>query len=449
MKHTEIDLLHGPLVRDILRFSVPLMLTNVLQVLFNMSDIAVVGRFAGAEALGSVGSTAILVTLYTGLLLGMASGVNVTAARCIGAGRSDEVADAVHTSFAVSGALGMLLLLVCFLSAEPVMLLLGTKDVLLAGAVRYLRIYALGMPAMALYNWGAAVLGAGGDTRRPLAILTCAGIANILLNLFFVIAWKLGTAGVALASALSQLGAAAAILRVLLRREDALRFRPGRVRVNRAMARNILRIGIPSGLQNAVFAFANLFIQGAVNTFDAVTVEGNSAALNADGFAYDIMAAVYTACAAFMSCAYGAGDRERVRRSYRVSLACSFAAGAVMGLLLLVFGRQFLFLFTDSAAVVDRGLERLRVMAVSYAFSAFMDCTIAASRGIQKTAVPTVIVLLGSCVFRIIWIYTVFAHFRTLTSLYLLYIFSWTITAAAEIVYFRRAFRRQMPVRAG
>ncbi len=440
-----LSLTEGPLLPAIVRFSLPLMLSNVLQVLFNMSDIAVVGRFAGPEALGAVGSTTILVSLFTGFLIGMGSGVNVTVARYLGAEQLRDVSETVHTSallLTLSGAL----LTACGVLATPGLLrLLGTKDVLLDGAVRYLQLYLLGMPAMAVFNFGNGVLSASGDTRRPLIFLSIAGVLNVALNLVFVIGCGMAEAGVALASVIAQYASAALILLSLTRRHDALRLTRRRLRLNPGKCRQVLSISIPSGLQNAIFAIANLFIQGAVNSFDAVMVEGNAAAANADALVYDVMAAVYVACASFMSQNEGAGQRPRVKKSYLICLGLSFGIAAVMSAALVIFGRTFLSLFTGDAAVAEAGLIRLRIMGCSYAFSALMDCTIAASRGIGKSLVPTVIVVLGSCVFRIFWVYTVFARFHTILSLYLLYICSWTITGLAELAYFVRSYRQLPP----
>ena len=440
------SLTEGPLLLAIVRFSVPLMLSNILQVLFNMSDIAVVGRFAGPEALGAVGSTAILVTLFTGFLIGMGGGVNVVTARYLGAKRDQDVSETVHTSAILLLITGILLLAFGFVFTPALLQLLGTKAALLEGAVRYLRIYLLGMPALAMFNFGNGVLSASGDTRRPLLFLSVAGVLNVVLNLLFVIAFEMAEAGVALASAVSQYVSAGLILLSLARRPESIGLHRAQLRLNGRKSRQVLSLSIPSGLQNAIFAIANLFIQAGVNTFDAVVVEGNAAAANADALVYDVMAAVYMACSSFMSQNYGAGHRERVRKSYLLCLGLSFGIAAVMSALLVVFGRTFLALFTRDAGVVEAGLTRLRVMGCSYAFSALMDCTIAASRGLGRSLVPTVIVILGSCVFRVIWVFTVFAHFHTILSLYLLYIFSWTITGIAELIYFIRCYREKMRV---
>ena len=440
------SLTEGPLFPAIVRFSVPLMLSNILQVLFNMSDIAVVGRFAGPEALGAVGSTAILVTLFTGFLIGMGSGVNVVTARYLGAKRDQDVSETVHTSAILLLITGILLLAFGIAFTPALLRLLGTKEELRDGAVRYLRIYLLGMPALAMFNFGNGVLSASGDTRRPLLFLSVAGVLNVVLNLLFVIAFEMAEAGVALASAVSQYVSAGLILLSLARRPESIGLHRAQLRLDGRKSRQVLSLSIPSGLQNAIFAIANLFIQAGVNTFDAVVVEGNAAAANADALVYDVMAAVYMACSSFMSQNYGAGHRERVRKSYLLCLGLSFGIAAVMSAALVIFGRTFLALFTKDTGVVEAGLTRLRVMGCSYAFSALMDCTIAASRGLGRSLVPTVIVILGSCVFRVIWVFTVFAHFHTILSLYLLYIFSWTITGIAELIYFIRCYREKMRV---
>ncbi len=440
----QIDLLEGNLWRDIALFSLPLVFTNLLQVLFNMADIAVVGRFAGSSALGSVGSDAILISLFTGLLIGIGSGVNVLSARYIGERNYDRERRLVCTAFFFCLCAGIVIAVIGNLGAEVILTLMHTKDELMHGAVLYLRVYLMGMPALALYNWGNAVFSSDGDTKKPLLFLSISGVLNVLLNLFFVIVLKLSVLGVALASALSQYAAAGMTIYALLKSDRVYGLHLRRDHLDLKIAKRIAALGIPAGLQNAIFMFANLFIQAGVNSFSVVMVEGNAAATNADSLVYDVMAAIYVACSSFMSQNYGAGQKERVQKSYFITLLYSWLAGAVLGISLILMGRSFLGLFTSEAAVVDAGMSRLKIMGLSYAFSAFMDNTIAASRGLGKTVVPTFIVIMGSCVFRIIWIMTVFAHFHTIPSLYLLYIFSWGITASFEYLYYRRVYREAM-----
>ena len=446
MKSNTKTLTEGPLAKQILLVSLPLALSNLLQVLFNMSDVAVVGRFAGSTALGSVGSTSIFVTLFTGFLIGLSNGINVLVARFYGAKHPGDVKKTVHSALIVSFLAGVILLFVGLLGSPALLELLNTKPDLLPGAILYLRVYFLGMPALALYNFGNAVFSSIGDTKKPLVYLSIAGGLNIVLNLFFVIVCKLDVAGVALASTISQCVSAGLILHALTKVQDCYALDIHAIRLDLGMTKRILLLGVPAGFQNAIFAIANLFIQAGVNSFDSLMVKGNSAAANADNMIYDAMAAFYMACASFMSQNYGAGKVDRVKKSYFISLAYSFGVGLVLGGGLLVFGRPFLSLFTTEPAVIDAGKKRVMVMGWAYCISAFMDCTIAASRGLGKTVVPTIIVIAGSCVFRVVWVYTIFAHFHTIPSLYLLYPCSWALTALAEIVYFAHCYKQSMKI---
>ena len=324
-------LTEGPLAKQIFLVSLPLALSNLLQVLFNMSDVAVVGRFAGSTALGAVGSTSTLVTLFTGFLIGLSNGINVLVARFYGARHPKDVEKTVHSAAIISAVAGVVLLLIGLLGSPAMLRLLNTKEDLLPGAILYLRVYFLGMPALALYNFGNAVFSSIGDTKKPLMYLSIAGALNILLNLFFVIVCDLSVVGVALASAISQCVSAFLILRALTRVQDCYALDPHKLQLDPVQAKSILALGVPAGLQNAIFAIANLFIQAGVNSFDSLMVKGNSAAANADALIYDCMAAFYMACASFMSQNYGAGRPDRVKKSYFISLGYSFGVGFVLG----------------------------------------------------------------------------------------------------------------------
>lgn len=442
MDRSSQDLTTGSLWKKIMIFSIPLMISNLLQVLFNLSDIAVVGRFAGAAALGSVGSTTILVVLFTSFLIGMGNGVNVLVARFCGAKKQKDLSETVHTALLLCMAVGVIILLAGLFSSRAILELLHTKPELIDGSTRYLRIYFLGMPALAIYNYGNAVFSAVGNTKKPLLFLSVAGVINVALNLFFVIVCHMDVAGVATASVIAQYISAVLIIYSLLREKGECQLKWKELRLNRGKAGMILSIGIPSGVQAAIFQVANLFIQAGVNSFSATMVSGNAAAANADAIIYDVMAAFYTACSSFLGQNYGAGKKDRVKKSFLISQLYSFVSGVILGGLLLLFGREFLSLFTKETAVIDAGMQRLVIMGFSYAVSAFMDCAIAASRGLGKSLVPTIIVIGGSCIFRIVWIYTIFAYFHTIQSLYLLYVFSWTITAIAELIYFRIIYKK-------
>ena len=436
MSNKTSDLTTGVLGKQILLLSLPLMFSNLLQVLFNISDIAVVGKFAGAYALGSVGSTSILLTLFLAVPLGMGGGINVLTALAIGSKSKKDVSETIHTAVIISLIAGILLLAFGMFFARDLLTLLNTKEELIEGAVAYLHVYFLGMPAVALYNFGNAVFSAAGNTRKPLVYLSIAGVVNVILNLFFVIVLKIDVCGVAAASAISQYLSAGLLLKDLFRGEGMCRLQMTEMKLTGAKAKRILQIGVPSAFQYMIYSVANLFVQTGVNTFSATVVAGNSAAANADNLVYDIMAAFYTVCGSFMGQNLGARKKDRVKKSYLICLFYSFMIGLVVGLLLVLFGHQFLSLFANDAAVIEAGMERLMVMGLAYCISAFMDCTTAATRALGKTVFPTIVMILGSCVFRIVWIYTVFAVYHTTQALYLLYAVSWIITAIPEIIYF-------------
>ena len=425
---------------------IPTTVDEVLEVLFNLSDVAIAGKYAYNTyvALGSVGSTTTLVTLFTGLLIGLGGGVNVAVARGLGMGNDEDVEHTTHSSFLICLAMGVLTCLVCVFFAEPMLRLLHTKEEFLPGAVLYLKLYALGLPAMGIYNCGNGILSATGDTKRPLLYLTVAGVLNVILNLVFVIGCGMAAEGVAIASAIAQWVSALLIIIHLLHRKDACHLDIRKLRLHHLASKRVLLIGIPSGLQNAIFAVANLFVQAGLNSFDEITVSGAAAAANADTLVFNMMAAFYTACASFVSRNWGAGRKERILKSYYISMLYAAVVGVLVGVLLTVFGREFLGLFADKPEVIDAGVDRLRIMAFSYGIGALMDASIAASRGIGKSIAPTIMVIMGSCVFRVIWIYTVFAYFHTVPSLYLLYIFSWVITGIAECIYFRAAYKKSI-----
>ena len=432
----------GSLLLQILLFSLPLIASNVLQVLFNMADVAVVGQFAGSLSLAAVGSTSTAVTLFTGILIGIGGGVNALIARYYGAKNNTELRKTVHSSALICLLCGIAILFFGLFGSRPLLKLLNTKEELLDKATLYMQIYFCGMPALAVYNFGNAVYSAIGNTKKPLAYLMISGVLNVVLNLFFVIVCKLDVAGVAIASIVSQYLSAGLIVAALLRSGEVHNLRLRELRLHPQNCREILALSIPSGLQNGIFYVANLFIQAGVNSFDTLMVAGNSAAANSDGLVYDVMGAFYTACSSFIGLNFGAGDYKRVKQSYLICTAYSFGIGAILGLSLVAFGPAFLSLFTPDAAVIDAGMKRLTIMGLSYAVSAFMDNAIAGCRGLGRSFVPMIIVISGSCIFRIVWIYTVFAYFHTITSLYLLYIFSWTITAIFENWYFIRCYRR-------
>ncbi len=430
------------LAKNIILFSLPLMFSNVLQVLFHMADVAVIGKFSGTVSLGAVGSTAVAITIFTGFLIGVGGAVNSLCSRHIGSENVVELRRTMHTSLLLSLIIGTVILVIGVTGSRALLSLLGTKDELIDKATDYMRVYFLGMPALALFNFGNAVYSASGNTKKPLIFMASAGVLNVILNLFFVIVCQLDVVGVALASIISQYLSAGMVVLSLFREKGDHSLSLSEIRITAHSARAVLTLGIPSGMQNAIFYIANLFVQAGINSFDSVMVAGNSAASNADSLVYEMLNAVYIATASFVGRSYGAKSKRDVRRSYLICQIYSCAVGTAVGLTLLVFGPQFLSLFTSDPAVVDAGMQKLAIMGLIYGISAFMDNAIAGSRGIGKSIVPTAMVILGSCIFRIVWIYTVFAYFGTIASLYLLYAFSWGITAILETSYFVYCYRR-------
>ena len=437
------DMTEGRLHGKIVRFALPLIATNFLQLFFNMADLAVAGRFAGASALGAVGSTTTSIWLFTGFLIGVSNGVNVIVARDLGAKDASGTVKSIHTSFLLCLIVGLLSLFVGLFGTTPLLRLLNTRPELLSDAALYLKICAAGLPALALYNFGNATLSAVGDTKTPLFYLAISGVVNIILNLIFVIVFHLGVAGVALATTISQYLSAVLILRVLIRTPGLLNLRMSEMKLDAGKTKSILAIGLPMGLQNTIFNISNLFLQSGLNSFDAVTVAGSTAAGNADNIAYNVMMAFYTAASSFISQNFGAKKPKRILHSYLICQGYSFGIGLILGGGFSVFGEAFISIFTTEPAVIAAGMERLRVMALAFMLSAVMDCTTYAVRGLGRSLIPTAIMLLGVGLFRVVWVLFIFPLHHTLGMLYALYPVSWGLTAAMEVVCFLVVYHKE------
>lgn len=436
-----MDLTSGSLFKNILKFSVPLMFSNLLQVMFNMADVAVVGKFAGPEALGAVGSTPQFLFLFIGLAMGMGQAVNVTAAFYLGQKNDSKIRHTVHTAFFLCLFYGILICCISQVIARPVLEGMKTKEEFLDGAVLYLRIILLGIPAMTMFNYGSGLFSAKGDNKTPMVFLGISGVVNILLNLFFVIVLKMDVEGVALASVISEYISAVLVLWPVAAGKWGIKFDLSALKMDKTLAFNLLKIGVPAGLQNAIFAIANIFVQEGVNRIPSPgVVQGNAASSNFDPINYNLMNAFYTAGASFIGQNYGAGNKKRVLNSYLISMFYAFGISFVLGTVIYFAGEQFMTMFVDlerpeSVDIIFQGCARFKIMAFSYCVSAFMDATIAGCRGLGKTIIPSVFVFLGSCVFRIIWVKFIFDG-KTIGSLFLLYVFSWAVTAVMEILYF-------------
>ena len=434
MKSSTRSLTEGPLAKQILLVSLPLALSNLLQVLFNMSDVAVVGRFAGSTALGAVGSTSIFVTLFTGFLIGLGNGINVLVARFYGARHPDDVHDTVHSALIVSLIAGVILLVVGLLGSPAMLRLLNTKEDLLPGAILYLRVYFLGMPALALYNFGNAVFSAIGETKKPLYILSFAGVLNILLNLFFVIVCNMDVAGVALATIISETVSACLVTAMLVREKGALHLDLHKLGFHAGTLKQILLIGLPAGLQSTVFSLSNVVIQSAINSFGSTVVAGSSASSNLEGFVYTAMNAFAQAAVTFTSQNMGARKYHNLDRVMRNCLLCAVVTGILLGGGAALAGRQLLHFYSSDEAVIAAGYERLWIICGTYLLCGIMDTLASSLRGLGYSVLPMVVSLIGSCLLRLVWIATIFQLNRTPFMLYISYPISWILTASVHLI---------------
>ena len=432
------DLTKGPLARKILFFSAPLIVSNLLQVLFNVADIAVVGRFAGASALGSVGSTTILVTMFTSFLIGVSGGINVLTALYLGSGDRKGVRETVHSAFLFSILTGLTLLLIGAIFSKGILELLNTKPELIDGAVLYIRIYFLGMTATMVYNFGSAILRAVGDTKRPLYYLFGAGVVNVILNLLFVIGFHLDVAGVAMATVISQCISAGLVLRCLIKEKGAIRLEIRQLHIHKDKFLGILKIGLPAGVQGIIFSLSNVVIQSSINSFGAVTVAGNSAAANIESFVYFAMNAFHQATISFTGQNMGAGNYKRINKIVITGEICVTVVGLVLGNLVVFFGHPLLSIYSSSSKVIAAGMVRLKVVSVTYALCGMMDVMVGALRGIGYSIMPMIVSMIGACGLRLVWLATIFQipKYHTVHMIYVSYPITWAITFFAHICCF-------------
>ncbi len=429
----EMDMCNGPLMIKIIVFAIPLILSGLLQLLFNAADIIVVGRFAGSESLAAVGSTSALINLLVNVFIGLSVGTNVLVARYYGAHQQRDLEETVHTAMVTAGAGGIILILLGVILADPMLELMGTPEDVLPLSALYMKIFFVGMPANLIYNFGSAVLRAVGDTRRPLYFLLTAGVINVVLNLFFVIALSMGVAGVALATVISQCISAILIVRCLMKCDAGYRLDPRKLRIVKNKLQSILKIGLPAGLQGAIFSISNVLIQSSVNSFGSVAMAGNTAAQNIEGFVYTSMNAVYQTALSFTSQNFGAKKYERMIKILIYCQCLTVAVGAVMGGGAVIFGNQLLGIYSSDAQVIRYGMNRLRIIGTTYFTCGLMDCMVGGLRGMGYSVMPMFVSLTGACGFRVFWIYTVFAMNRTLPTLYISYPVSWVITFIAHL----------------
>lgn len=430
----EVDMCSGPLVKKIILFSIPLILSGILQLLFNATDIIVVGRFTGDTALAAVGSTSSLINLLINLFIGVSVGANVLIGRYIGARDGENVSKTVHTAILFAFLSGVIMIFVGFFVSRPILELMATPDNVIDLSVLYMRLYFIGMPGFMVYNFGSAILRAIGDTRRPLYFLFASGIVNVILNLVLVIVFDLGVAGVALATMFSEVLSAIFIVICLRNNEGIVRLEFKLLRLDFSKIKEMLRIGLPAGLQGCVFSVSNILIQSSVNSFGAIALAGNTAASNIEGFVYNSMNAIYQTSLSFTSQNMGAKEYRRVNKILASCLMIVVIVGLVMGQGAYWFGRPLLSIYTSSDDVIKYGLLRLSLVGAPYFLCGMMDVVVGSLRGMGYSVIPMFVSLTGACLFRVIWIFTVFAMNHTLFMLYVSYPISWILTFSIHLL---------------
>lgn len=443
----EMDMCRGSLAGKILMFSLPLIFSGILQLLFNAADLVVVGKYAGDisdQALAAVGSTGSVTNLIIGAFIGLSTGVNVLVAQLYGAGEHQKLSKAVHTAITLAFICGVILVGVGLLVARPLLEWMDTPEDVIDLSELYMRIVFYGMPANMLYNFGSAILRSIGDTKRPLYFLLMAGSLNVVLNLIFVICFHMNVAGVALATVISQVLSAVLILICLSRMDGPCKLSWRHLGINVEAALKIARVGLPAGLQGCIFSISNVLIQSSINSFGSLAMAGSTAAANIEGFIYIAMNAVYQAALSFTSQNFGAKQYKRINKVFAVCAMLVTAVGLLLGLLAILLEHPLLSLYTDDPVVADFGVFRMDVIVTTYFFCGLMEVCTGVMRGIGYSILPMCVSLAGACGLRIVWIYTLFAANHTMTMLYLSYPVSWAITTLVHFLCFLVA-RRKLP----
>lgn len=431
---TSIDMLHGSLLDKILLFSLPLAASMILQQLFNSADVAVVGRFDSPQAMAAVGSNGAAINLMVNIFVGLSVGANVVVARCIGRNETGKIHDAVHTSISLALISGIILLIWGLAVAKPILTLMNTPDDIIDLAVVYFRVYFLGMPFIMLYNFGSAVLRSKGDSKRPLWSLGFGGVINVILNLIFVIGLKLSVVGVALATVISNAVSSIMIMYFLMTEEEPYRFRFSRLSLKREHVAQILKIGLPAGIQGSLFSISNMTIQTAINSLGSYASAGSAAALNFDFLTYYIVAAFTQAAVTFTSQNYGAGDYARCRRVFNLTMSAGVLLTGFACFVCAFWKTEILSLYTVNPEVL-RFAEVRMIHAVAFLWMCnIYEVSGGCLRGMGYSMLPSVLVLLGCCVLRIVWVYTAFAWEKDFALLMDVYPVSWTITGTATMI---------------
>ena len=442
----EIDMCNGTLMDKLISFAIPLMLSGILQLMFNAVDIIVVGRFSGSQSLAAVGSTTALINVFTNLFIGISLGANVLAARYYALEKSKEMSETVHTAIAFALISGVGMAVIGLLMAKPALELMGTPDDVIAKSTLYMRIYFCGMPFFMLYNYGAAILRAVGDTKRPLLFLLISGVINAILNLFLVIQFHLDVAGVGIATVISQLISCILVLRCLYCSESSYQFRLEKLNIRSSYLRQIFEVGIPAGIQSTVINLSNAMLQSSVNSFGSISMAGYTAANNIFGFLYVSINSVTQACMSFTSQNYGV---KKLKRMDRVLIDCAILSVVValgLGSIAYFFGPELLHIYSEQADVIACGMEILSYTTMTYFLCGLMDLFPGALRGMGYSTVPMILSIIGTVGMRILWIYGLFPTHRSLGFLFISYPASWIATIVMQVICFwfvRRKIHRE------
>ncbi len=447
MKKQEIDMTKGSILKNTILFSIPLMLTSLLQLLYNAADLIVVSRFAGSDAMASVGATTSLTNLLTNLAIGVSIGGSVAVARYFGKKDKKGMHRAVHTTILVGIIFGLITGVAGVLLSRALLTLMDTpQGNVLDGATLYMKIIFIGVPAIVLYNFGAAILRAIGDTKRPLYILALSGLVNVILNLILVICFHMGVAGVAIATTVSNYISMIAIIIMLTKTNEIYKLEIKKIKFYKNELKTIFKIGLPSGIQSSLFSLANTVIQSTINTFGTSVIVGNAASVNIEGFMYVSMNAFYQTALTAVSQNYGAGDKKRINKSIYTTISCVFVVGVALGAIILPLSKQLLGIYiTDSAQALVFGMERMVIVCSTYFLCGIMDVLAGVLRGLGASTAAMVNALFGACVFRLFWVLVLVPMYRDIQFLYLVLPISWVVVIIMHLAVLKvvkpRAFK--------
>ena len=443
MKGQKDSMLSGPLLPSVIRYTVPIILTSVLQLLFNAADLVVVGRFCGSVSVAAVGATGAITNLMVNFFIGLSVGVGVTVAFGLGSQNDELVHRTVHTAMPVALICGAFLTVLGVLASETFLTWMGTPDNVLPLSTTYMQIYFAGITFTVVYNYCAAILRAAGDTKSPLVFLSFAGVVNVVLNVFFVTVFHMNVAGVALATTISQGISAVLVVRALMKRTDACRFFLRKMHIHKSQFLRMLRIGLPAGIQSSLFSISNVMIQSSVNSFGDIFMSGNAAAMNIEGFVFVSLNAFHQTAVNFIGQNAGANQLTRVKDTLKICLASCVVVGLGMGVTMYLLGPSLLSIYiTDSTEAISYGMVRLAIVGLPYFICGLMDVSTGALRGLGSSFIPMLISVLGVCAFRIGWIYTIFQAYHTPECLYISYPISWFLTFVAQLVAFVIVYRK-------